>query len=54
MSAATSVQIDMARLAALLGRLDAGHSGSCTVEGCVHGHGDRSMGIAGEVAVLAA
>lgn len=54
MSTATSVQIDMVRLAALLGRLDAGHAGNCTVEGCVHDHGDGGAQTAREVAAIAA
>lgn len=54
MRAATSVQIDMVRLAALLGRLDAGHAGECTVEGCVHHRGDGGAETVREVAVIAA
>ncbi len=54
MRAASSVQIDMVRLAALLGRLEGGHPGHCTVEGCVHDHGDGGVGTVREVAVIAA
>lgn len=54
MRAATSIQIDMVRLAALIGRLDAGHERNCTVEGCVHDHGDGRADTVREVAVIAA
>lgn len=42
-------QIDMIRLAALLGRLEAHEGGVCTVEGCRHEH----AGVTEQAAVVA-
>lgn len=54
MMAATPHQIDMVRLAALVGRLDAGQPAACTVDGCVHEHGAAAPDAGERAAVLAA
>jgi hypothetical protein len=38
MSSTTATPIDMVRLAALIGRFEADHPGSCDTAGCVHLH----------------
>jgi hypothetical protein len=38
MSSSTAAPIDMVRIAALIGRFEADHTGSCETAGCVHVH----------------